>query len=96
MLATLAAPRLIVLAMRHLNVDIVNAARFIGGNLAVGVDKALEWETMIENCLGSVRLSLRCCFVANSVCVKYRRMSFFFKTEDNELRPFRDAIVSAC
>ena len=30
--------------------DIVNAARFIGGNLAVGVDKALEWETMIENC----------------------------------------------
>lgn len=23
---------------------------YIGGNLAVGVDKALEWETMIENC----------------------------------------------
>ena len=45
--------------------------------------------------LRSIRLSLRCCFVANSIYVKYSRMSFK-KTEDNELRPCRDAIVSAC
>ena len=76
--------------------DIVNAARFIGGNLAVGVDKALEWETMIENCFRERPAELALLFCCKLSLREIPPDVFFFKTEDNELRPFRDAIVSAC